>query len=293
VRALREKRTVRGLRGRWDLYVSDAESGSSALHIEAVNYEDPAQERLLWTTTPTCLEGVLDEIEEGLVAGKIVQPFGAVYSGAQDDDEDEEPPRAHGFVMPDVPTYALEPLREKTMDAYELLEKCPRGRSRRAAWNAYALHLYGDELLGAAKAPRFVSQDTAEMAGRLFQLAARWLDEVYDPASPGSLPELELPDWITPTRSQEQLAGMRETLDSLRTWLAYELEHGEPPFDPGESFDHRLAGVDRHLEEASLLWIDRQPAELRRGIGYTLTVGLERAYRLGQEMARAGVSTHA
>jgi hypothetical protein len=54
---------------------------SRAVRIEAIN-DFPRREVLLWTTTDGLVEGVLDEIVEGLAAGKVVQPVGAVYSGA-------------------------------------------------------------------------------------------------------------------------------------------------------------------------------------------------------------------
>jgi len=270
---------VIGSRGRWELYVAEAERGSTALHVHAVNDWYPRQERFLWTTTPTCLEGVLDEIEEGLVVGRIVQPVGAVYSGSE-----EHEGRHHGFVVPDVPVAALDPIRNEVMDAYELLDGSGRGPVRRAAWNAYALQLYGDELLTATDTPGFVPQDTAEMAGRLFVRAVEWLGRARELAagSSGAALDKTLPDWMTPTRSQEQLVAMRETLEAERTFLAYELASG-----PETELHERLRKVDRRLEEAALLWIDRLPAELRRGIGYALTVGLDDAYALGQDVAAA------
>ena len=57
---------------------------SRAVRIEAVN-TFPTREVLLWTTTDGLVEGVLDDIVAGLAAGKVVQPVGAVYSGAQRD----------------------------------------------------------------------------------------------------------------------------------------------------------------------------------------------------------------
>jgi hypothetical protein len=286
VRALRERRTVNGLRGRWELRVTQADRRSSALNVEAIQHWYPHEERLLWTTTPTCLQGVLDEIEEGLVEGKVVQPVGAVYSGLQGDGAGRQ---VHGFVMPEVPVAALEPVRRASMDAYELLEGAPHGPQRCAAWNAYTLHLYGDELLTANQPPGLVEQDTAEMCGRLFAQTAQWIAWFHALASesPPSLrgaPEHAIPDWWTPMRSQEQLDGMRETLDGLRTYLAYELRA-----TPSE----RLEEVDRRLEEAALLWVERLPPELRRGIGYALDVGIDRAYELGRELATCVTSSGA
>lgn len=55
---------------------------SSAVRIEAVK-TFPHREVLLWTTTDVHRERVLDEIAAGLAQGKVVQPDGAVYSGAE------------------------------------------------------------------------------------------------------------------------------------------------------------------------------------------------------------------
>jgi hypothetical protein len=55
---------------------------SRAVRIEAL-CPYPARRVLLWTTTEGQVDGVLDEIAAGLAAGKIVQPVGAVYSGAE------------------------------------------------------------------------------------------------------------------------------------------------------------------------------------------------------------------
>jgi hypothetical protein len=55
---------------------------SRAIRIEALN-PYPSRRVLLWTTTEGQVDGVLDEIAAGLAAGKIVQPVGAVYSGAE------------------------------------------------------------------------------------------------------------------------------------------------------------------------------------------------------------------
>jgi hypothetical protein len=55
---------------------------SRAIRIEAVN-NFPHREVLLWTTTDDQVESVLNEIVAGLAQGKVVQPVGAVYSGAE------------------------------------------------------------------------------------------------------------------------------------------------------------------------------------------------------------------
>ena len=55
---------------------------SRAVRIEAVKTW-PRREVLLWTTTDGNRQRVLDEIVAGLAQGKVVQPEGAVYSGAE------------------------------------------------------------------------------------------------------------------------------------------------------------------------------------------------------------------
>jgi hypothetical protein len=55
---------------------------SRAVRIEAVK-TFPQRQVLLWTTTDIHRARVLDEIAAGLAQGKIAQPDGAVYSGAQ------------------------------------------------------------------------------------------------------------------------------------------------------------------------------------------------------------------
>lgn len=55
---------------------------SHAVRIEAVK-TFPHREVLLWTTTDEGRQRVLDEIVAGLAQGKVVQPRGAVYSGAE------------------------------------------------------------------------------------------------------------------------------------------------------------------------------------------------------------------
>ena len=55
---------------------------SRAVRIEAVT-TFPHRQVLLWTTTDAYRQRVLDEILAGLAQGRVVQPEGAVYSGAE------------------------------------------------------------------------------------------------------------------------------------------------------------------------------------------------------------------
>jgi hypothetical protein len=56
---------------------------SGAIRIEAVTLYGP-RETKYWTTTPDQVKSVLNEIANGLEAGTVVQPTGAVYLGARE-----------------------------------------------------------------------------------------------------------------------------------------------------------------------------------------------------------------
>lgn len=74
---------------------------------------------------------------------------------------------------------------------------------------------------------------------------------------------------------------MREALEALRTFVAYELERR----GGDEALEDELARVDEKLAAVDLLWIERPPAELRGGIGDALMTGLDRAFALGARLA--------
>ena len=108
-------------------------------------------------------------------------------------------------------------------EVYELVDTLPRGPARVAAWNAYALQTYGDKLTAACYAA-----DTADVGRRAYSLAEEWLQRARQPAAgPGdarpALPDA-LPHWHTPIRSHAQLVGMREALEALRTYVAFDLQ---------------------------------------------------------------------
>jgi hypothetical protein len=155
---------------------------------------------------------------------------------------------------------------------------------------AFALQTYGDKLLVAGDHPDFVSQDTAVYAGRLFLLAggcherASELAVALKPGSGADGPD-RLPRWITVTRSHEQLVGMREALDTLRTHVAHDLSRLSANESAVALANATLATLDERIEKMNLLWIPRAPAELRRGIGDALMKSLDTVYALGQTVA--------
>jgi hypothetical protein len=156
-------------------------------------------------------------------------------------------------------------------DAYDLVDRLPHGRARAAAWNAYACQTYADKLADSCPRP---SDETIRVARSLYELAVVWLER--SAADVGGSQELELPSWGTPVRSRDQLVGMRNTLDALRTYVAYGVTRALEP---------RLDAVDKHLHAVDSLWIERPTPELRGGIGDALAAGIRETITLGRLLA--------
>src|SRR6059058_5866465 len=123
------------------------------------------------------------------------------------------------------------------LSAYELVDQLPSGPARAAAWAAYALTTYADKLVAA--------DGRSDVVAEAYACAAACLDVAR--GGGGALPAA-LPHWRTPVRSRDQLVGMRDALEALRTYLAYEL-HDEHPA--------ALARIDAQLTRVDELWIER------------------------------------
>jgi hypothetical protein len=160
-------------------------------------------------------------------------------------------------------------------DAYDLVDVLPCGPERAAAWSAYALQTYGDKLLAASDG--FVGGEEAGVAAEAFALAAHCADAAKSGEALSALPR-SLPRWRTMGRSEEQLAGMRSTLEALRTYIAYELRGR----DDAAAHAARLAEIDADLRQVERLWIARESPDIRGGLASALSRGLDRAYMLGR-----------
>jgi hypothetical protein len=165
----------------------------------------------------------------------------------------------------------LESYGRNGADAYDLVDRLPRGRARAAAWNAYVCQTYADKLaLRCTRAPR----ESVPFAQALYDLALTWLRRAHDDPSVGSV-ELELPPWGSLVRSYEQLVAMRETLEALRTYVAYDVGEDDP----------RLVEVDGRLATVDALWDPHPTPDLRSGIGDALVRGIRAAAALGAACA--------
>ena len=190
--------------------------------------------------------------------------------------------RLVAMLRGDVPVSAFRSIRDAGVDAYELVDELPRGPARVAAWNAYVLQTYGDKLIEASETTRYVRADTAQLAERLYQLAGAWVERARSATPQVSSGSADpLPHWHTAVRWQEQLTGMRRTLDALRIYLAFDLQSVR---EDATALTN-LTAIDARIDTVDGLWISRANAELRGGIGDALAAGLDLAYALGRSLA--------
>lgn len=188
----------------------------------------------------------------------------------------------------DIPVQKLDQVRSASIDAYDLIDQLPRGPARLAAWNAYVLRTYADKLIAACQTGDYVPPDTANVALQLYEISGRWVERARQIAAGVAGPALPepLPHWHTPVRSQEELAGMRETLDGLRVYLTFELQSFTASEPSLAKLRERLAAINAKVDMVDGLWLRRAPDELRGGIGDALADGLDLAYALGQSLAQ-------
>lgn len=173
--------------------------------------------------------------------------------------------RLRAYFGQGLPVRVLDPLRARCVDASDLVDTLPSSPARSAAWAAYALETYGEALLEACARDGHLDFDTARVVRLSFTFAGICVEVARGEA--GDVPR-SLPRWHTVPRSHEQLVGMREALETLRTYLAYD--------------GTETANVDAQLAQVDRLWIEHAPPEIRGGIGDALTNGLDLAYETGR-----------
>ena len=84
------------------------------------------------------------------------------------------------FIRADVRLREIDPYRRAGADAYDLIDQvAPASWARLAAWNAFLLQVYGDNLIAAGTKGRHCAPDVAMFARRLYQEANSWLEEVH------------------------------------------------------------------------------------------------------------------
>ena len=177
--------------------------------------------------------------------------------------------RLRSYFRDGMPVRGIDSLRARCVGASDLVDSLPSSPARSAAWAAYALETYGDTLLAACARDGYVDLETSPVARQAFALAGICVEVAR--GGTGDVPT-SLPHWETVPRSHEQLVGMRDTLESLRTYLAYELGRD----------DADVARIDAQLAKVERLWIEHAPPEIRGGLGDALVSGLDLAYETGR-----------
>jgi hypothetical protein len=178
--------------------------------------------------------------------------------------------RAMAYLRGYVPSRAVSRLGRDGSDAYDLVDTLPAGARRAAAWNAYVCQTYADKLCGAGP----VAPEAAPVVRALYDQAGTWLERAREGSVGG---EVAFPRWRTPVRSQRELTGMRDTLEALRTHVAFDL--GASANDP------RLDAIDRRIATVDSMWIPRATPDLCLGIGDALIRGIADACALGHALA--------
>jgi hypothetical protein len=98
---------------------------------------------------------------------------------------------------------------------------------RLAAWNAFLLQVYGDNLVAVSSKGRYVVADAAMLARRIYVLADVWLEEVPKAQASAAYRfrfDLPCPLPHSAFRTDELLRAMRRTLDTGRTRVTSDLE---------------------------------------------------------------------
>jgi hypothetical protein len=195
------------------------------------------------------------------------------------------------LIRVDVPLREIDPYRRAGADAYELVDQVPPASwARLAAWNAFLLQVYGDNLVAMGSKGRYCAPDMAMFAQRVYQHANDWLEEVRKAqASPAyrfqfGLPHT-LPHWKA-YRSDEQLRAMRRTVETGRTRVASDLLRFAGEDAQRDLLRVRLAEIDSEVQYAERLWTSKPTEELRLLIGSTLEIALDHAYESGQLLAQ-------
>jgi hypothetical protein len=200
--------------------------------------------------------------------------------------------RVRGYFRSDLPLDHIEPWSRLGTDAYDLIDTTPPASwPRLAAWNAFVLQVYADELVRADTQSDYVGAESGEFAENLYRLVGMWLTEVRkglaDPAYSFRFP---LPDppphWSTFPRTDEQLAAMRSALDTLRTRVASDLETFAGADATKGMLRGRLAELDSDASQVESLWTREPTDQLRGAIGDALLKGLECVDELGQLLAQ-------
>jgi hypothetical protein len=196
------------------------------------------------------------------------------------------------FVRADIRLRDLEPYRRAGSDAYDLIDQVPtHSWARLAAWNAFVLQVYADCLVAAGSNSRYVTVDIAVFARAAYAWANVWVIEVRKALASDRyrfqfvLPH-PLPHWGDRVFTDARLEGMYETLETVRTRAASDLDDFQGDGSKLDLLRIRLAQLDAESEYIGRLWTPKPTLELRGTLGDQLMVSLDRAFELGHLLAQ-------
>jgi hypothetical protein len=177
-------------------------------------------------------------------------------------------------------------------DAYDLLDDVPAtGIARLAAWNAFVLQTFGDNLLASTPTAGYIAVDTADFVRVLYELVGGWLARAHAAAaSPSYRLDVYVPQslphhWQIEPRTIEQLGGMKTTLEAIQARVASHLQGLHDENGAHERLRTLMSATDSAVDYAGKLWTRAPGQELRQTLGTTFRDGLDNAYQLGQLLA--------
>ena len=197
-----------------------------------------------------------------------------------------------GFFRADVLLSEVEPYRRAGSDAYDLFENAPPASwTGLAAWNAFLLQVYGDNLISACSSGRYVATEAVVFSRRLFEQANAWVEEARKTQASESYRfgfdfPYPLPHWFDELRSNAQLTAMRATLDTGRMRTASGVAGFAGEEGPRDKLRVLQAQVDAESVYVERLWTRKPTMELRGTISFALAEALDHVYELGQLLAQ-------
>ena len=189
----------------------------------------------------------------------------------------------------EISTAALTAYSSANSEAYSLLDDLPEtGTARLAAWCAFVLQTYADNMLESGSCTGFASPEACEEAEIMFELVGAWIGRAHaagasasytlDVSVPQPLPQPRAP------RSTGVLKAMKNTLETVQTRAGASLT--TRPADPiHDRLAPMMSTVQAAIDSAGALSAPTVSDDLKAMLGQTLQGGLDRAYQVGQLLA--------
>jgi hypothetical protein len=189
----------------------------------------------------------------------------------------------------EVSTAALVAYASANSEAYSLLDGVPpRGLARLAAWCAFVLQSYADNLLSCGSQPGYSSLEAFEQARVNYELVSPWLARARAAAMSESYAlDVYVPQRLPQApaeRDAQQLRAMRRTLETVQARAGVDLEafRGDPVHD---RLAPTMSSLQSALDAAAGLSAPAPGTSVFAAVAQALQDGLDRAYQLGQLLA--------